>query len=451
MHKKALKNLIRVMTLVLAFVMLLSLAACGSKSTSPAAAAPDAQASGAETKNAAAPITITFPTLFVGENSMAPWFSTVLARFNAEYGDQIHVQIEEIPGDQAYLDKMKILLASGDLPDVIFGINIMDLAVQQNAYVDLTPYLDADPAWKATISEAGLEFNSRNGKVYGIPSSVNYIGYFYNKELFAKAGIDAPAETWDEFWANCDKLKAAGITPMSQQTGEDAWTTMLLFSALVGTDGEAGNKFMNTVNPTDYNIPEVINAFAKIKDVLQNYTTADAIGGGYENAAVAFETEQTAMMFNGTWMISEFNDPGKTADGFAAKIGAAAFPNGIISTPNIGYSVGSKDKEHADAAVTFIKFITSLDSQELLLTMGGVLPESPALDLSDDVVAQQPILAELLQSGNKVQYQFMDYQMAWYTNTLDVLGTELSSLYYDLITPEELAQMMTEAALKNLG
>ncbi len=44
----------------------------------------------------------------------------------------------------------------------------------------------------------------------------------YNKEIFAKYGIEVP-KTWDELIAACDKLKAAGVAPF-YATLKDNWT-----------------------------------------------------------------------------------------------------------------------------------------------------------------------------------------------------------------------------------
>ena len=63
------------------------------------------------------------------------------------------------------------MISSGDLPDIVFngGNNITALAAEAGKVTDLTPYLDNDPEWKAMFDEKDLEFNSYEGKVYGIP------------------------------------------------------------------------------------------------------------------------------------------------------------------------------------------------------------------------------------------------------------------------------------------
>ena len=52
-----------------------------------------------------------------------------------------------------------------------------------------------------------------DGKTYGLPFSFGIEGFWYNKDLFAQAGITAPPTTLDELNDAVDKLKAAGIAP----------------------------------------------------------------------------------------------------------------------------------------------------------------------------------------------------------------------------------------------
>ena len=51
------------------------------------------------------------------------------------------------------------------------------------------------------------------GVQYGVPWDMGMIGFWYNKDLFQKAGITAPPTTWDEFLAAIPKLKAVGRGP----------------------------------------------------------------------------------------------------------------------------------------------------------------------------------------------------------------------------------------------
>ncbi|SKA75359.1 raffinose/stachyose/melibiose transport system substrate-binding protein [Caloramator quimbayensis] len=235
MRKKI--KLLTTITLLVMFV--LSLTSCGKKQ--------DGQTQNSENAGKNEPIVIKYPSFQVGVNSYAPVLAKNIEEFNKKYEGKIKVEIEEIPGDQAYVDKMKVLLSANELPDIVYagGYNLLDPALEKNAVVDLTPYLDADPEWKAMFSKEVLEFNSRNGKIYSLPNERQVIGYFYNKELFKKAGINEPPKTWDEFFAVCDKLKAAGITPLSMDTQDSGWLTSLWMNSMVGTNGDNGNKLFS--------------------------------------------------------------------------------------------------------------------------------------------------------------------------------------------------------------
>ncbi|HYE84157.1 MAG TPA: extracellular solute-binding protein [Clostridia bacterium] len=438
------KGFKKTIALALVFVLVLSLAACAS--TKPSEANP----ANAEAKKE--PVVIKYPTYQVGVNAAAPLLKVNVEEFNKLHEGEIVVEIEEIPGDQAYVDKIKVLLSANELPDLVYagGYNLLDSALEKSAVVDLTPYLDADPQWKAMFADRDLEFNSREGKVYSVPEERQPVGYFYNKELFQQAGIPEPPKTWDEFFSVCDKLKAAGITPLSMDTADTGWLTSLWLSSIIGTSGDAGNQYMNTMNVKDYTSPEVLDAIVKIQKMFLEYTTSDAVGGKYENGANNFLSGKTAMVANGPWMISDFSDATKAPEGFAAKVGSAIYPNqGVFDAPMLGYFVASKDKAHADAAVEFLKFLTSKETQLRGLEMIGRIPTTDAIEITSDIAAKHPLLVELIDAMKDAKFRYNFYQTLWYPNVLDKMSTDYPALAMNKMTPEEFAKRLTETAQKN--
>ena len=61
--------------------------------------------------------------------------------------------------------------------------------------------------------------------LHSIPYQPSIFGFFYNKTLFTKAGIESVPTTWEELDAACAKLKEAGITPI---TADDAYLTSFI-------------------------------------------------------------------------------------------------------------------------------------------------------------------------------------------------------------------------------
>ncbi|MEK7680738.1 MAG: extracellular solute-binding protein, partial [Patescibacteria group bacterium] len=64
-----------------------------------------------------------------------------------------------------------------------------------------------------------------NGKIYGLPLSLDTMALYYNKDLFDKAGIPEPPKNWEEFQSAAKKL-----TKYDKKTGK-----ILQFGAALGT------------------------------------------------------------------------------------------------------------------------------------------------------------------------------------------------------------------------
>lgn len=435
--------LIRSLSMTIAGIMSVSLAACGSNVTT------DQKSS--DTKAVSkAPVKLKYPTYRVGTHDAAALEKEQLAKFNEKFGKEIEVDVEEIPSDTAYNDKMKILAASGDLPDVIMGKNgINDILIKGNLASPFNEYLDKDSQWKSEIGDAALQANTRDGKVWSISDQKQVVGYFYNKEMFQKAGIK-PAETWDDFIANCDKLKAAGFTPLAMMTGENAWTTNLLLASIVATSGDAGKTLMNTLHPTSFETPEMIAGLKKVQLMLQKYTTKDALGAAYANTANNFSQGKAAIIANGPWMIGDFSDKSKSPEGFDKKVGVAAYPgNGTFCSYEVGYMIGSKTQEAKDAAAKFIRFKTGLEGQSIALELGNVMPVSDKVQPSDAFKQKYPLFEETIDVGNKSKVNYQLFDAIVFPNVTNAWKTVYPEFVFNKSTAEQVAKKLTDIEAKS--
>lgn len=420
------------------------LAGCGGDAASQGSS--EAEGTGEE-------IVINYPTFQCGVNTAAPVVDQLISEFNEQYAGKYRIEKEEVPGDQNYIDKIKVQLGTGDLPPVVYGggYNLLDLALAKDVVVDLTDAVNSDPEWKELYTDAAMTTNSRDGKIYASSSEGNLIGYFYNKELFAKAGLSGPATTWDEFWDQCDKLKAAGITPLALDTADSAWVTSLWMGALVAAEGDDAVAFLKQMTPDDYNNPAMIKAAGEVQKMLQEYTTKDAIGGKYEHAANNFLSEQAAMIANGPWMMSDFSDETKAAPGFADKVGVAIYPGSFVyDAPIQGYFVTKQDDPALEeAAIEMVKFFTSEHAQQVALEVQGMVPASSKVEITEKAKETYPLLAEFLDLAATAQVRTDNLQATMYPNLLDVVSQELPRLASGEITPEQYCQILTENAQKN--
>ncbi len=82
----------------------------------------------------------------VGTDYAAEYYFYLFEAFQqTEEGKNVEFSFEEIPTTDAFNQKIKLLISSGDLPDIVFngGNNIIELAAKSGKVADLTPYLDA--------------------------------------------------------------------------------------------------------------------------------------------------------------------------------------------------------------------------------------------------------------------------------------------------------------------
>ncbi|HET7734539.1 MAG TPA: extracellular solute-binding protein, partial [Nocardioidaceae bacterium] len=99
------------------------------------------------------------------------------------------------------------MIQNGNPPDIL-NLN----AYASYAADDLLYSSDEvlSPEVKSDLLDAFVKSGTYNGKMYGMPDLSSARALFYNKELFAKAGIDAPPTTWAEFEEVAKKISALG-------------------------------------------------------------------------------------------------------------------------------------------------------------------------------------------------------------------------------------------------
>lgn len=221
----------------------------------------------------------------------------------------------------------------------------------------------------------------------GIPYQPYVMAMFYNKDLFAKAGITEAPKTWDELLAVCDKLKAAGITPATIDDAYMGSTKQFMFTRMFGEDGCA--KLSNDSNAWDD--PKVLKVAKMMEDfVSKGYFSKQVATNKFPAGQQEMATGNAAIYFtNGTWFPNEVS---KTA-GENFKWGIFSFPtfdgavNGSEAAPygSMAFMV-NKDTKSPDAAVNFfVKMVTGKYDTELAnkamncpISIGGQAPAALA-------------------------------------------------------------------------
>jgi raffinose/stachyose/melibiose transport system substrate-binding protein len=284
------------------------------------------------------------------------------------------VKVELIQeSDDSIKGKTKALVASNSLPDIYFswtgswGANF----VRGNRAVDLTPMIDADTDWGKTISQAAVKAFEYNGKLYGIPlyQDAKFMGY--NKQVFAKLGLTAPA-TFEQLLANCDAIRKSGMTPISLGNKE-AWPVVHYAGQLLAYNVPQATLERDFDPATaDYADPGYVEALKQFSQLIERCTDGASVNGtSYASALQAFSNAQSAMYYQEIIEFDQSATPDtalKAADFGFFKLpvpdGAKGDPASIEGAPE-GYMISSASG-NIPLAIDFMKFVTSQANAQIL-------------------------------------------------------------------------------------
>lgn len=361
----------RLFAFVLAICMLTTaFAGCGQQAGTPTEPKADQASTNEVEKKDEKPAKDVDLTFFTGKVETVDLLDEIIAGFNAQSGG-ITVE-QEYQNDASNIIKIKF--ASGEAPDI--------MTTYEQEYVDQRKYLDLsdmDEIWNRLIpsmKESCTDINS--GKQYRICTNMTMAGFFYNKEIFAKLGIE-PATTWEGFVANLEKIKTEmpDVDPWFI-FGSEAWHLGHLIEfiphgyikAKYGATAAKTAMLNNDKSVLNFGDPDgAMATFAAGLLELQEkgLINEDVLTATNDNCVDAFVSGKAAMFSNGMWALSSVlaKDP-EMAD----KIGFAPYPammeDGtpmVLVAEDSGYSI-SADTEHVEEAKAFLTYLFSADNQK---------------------------------------------------------------------------------------
>lgn len=318
------------------------------------------------------------------------YFDELVASFEDAHPN-IKIEVEAYE-DESIKDKLRILMGASDAPDIFFSWSgeFAQKFIRNNAVLDLTPYLEEDAAWKDSIMEAGLEpFSDGQGHYYGIPLRINGKFFVYNKDIFDQVGVTAPT-TYDEFLSVCEQIKQAGITPLAFGNIEP-WAGCHYITTfnqkLVKDETRRSNYYYKTGDFTD---PGYVKALHLLKDLNdKEYFNYGSNAIEHNMCYETFGLGQQAMFYV---ELEEFKDVDKNVENWGffpmpAIPDGAGNQNFITGAPD-GFMV-SQNTEHPEEAVTFLKYMTSMEqATKLVNDLGWPSPVKGAVEQAGGVLPQ---------------------------------------------------------------
>ncbi|MFJ7046995.1 extracellular solute-binding protein [Streptomyces sp. NPDC101112] len=167
----------------------------------------------------------------------------------ANPGKKVKLVPIKAPDSEYYTKVQQMLRSPKTAPDLVYEDTFLINSDITSGYLKpLDDYLADWKDWDRFIGTARAAAKAEDGKTYGVPDGTDTRGLWFDKKIFAKAGLPADWQprTWDDILsaARAVKRKVPGVIPLNVYTGKPAGeaATMQGFEMLLyGTDGATDN------------------------------------------------------------------------------------------------------------------------------------------------------------------------------------------------------------------
>jgi raffinose/stachyose/melibiose transport system substrate-binding protein len=349
---------------------------------------------------------------------------------------------------QDMLTKLDAAMQSGDMPDIYMERGGGELAdhVEAGLVRDISDDA-ADVISKLGGSVAGWQVDN---KTYGLPFSMGVVGFWYNKDLFAQAGVTEAPATLDEWLTDVDKLKAAKIVPVSVGV-KDKWPAghWWYYTVLRSCSQDTLQSAVKSLDFSD-------ECFVKGGEVLKQIIDAEPFNQGFlstpgqtgtNGASSLLATGKVAMELAGHWepgVMAGLTPDGK---GLGDKLGWFPFPGVDGGAGDPAAQLGGGDawavSEGApDEAVDFAKYLLSDEVQTGFAEKNMGLPTNPAANSA----VKDPAMAQLLEVRDSAPFIQLYFDTAFGTNVGNAMNDAIVNLFAGKASPQDVVDATQKAA-----
>jgi len=292
------------------------------------------------------------------------------AKWNREHPDDpIEVRYDAI-GEDAYSQKITAEIVAGTVQDIFFPGDYHEL-VRFGAVLDLTPYIEKHHA-QAQIDKLYpqlLKAHRVNGRLYGLPISLNTEVLYYNPTLFDREKMPYPTAdwTWDDLLAAAQRLTKRDAQGNLVQSGLmpcDYWEWVLWNHGRFWTP-DAARCIVNS--------PESLEALQFLHDLQFRYRVCPTFAQQRDsNAEVTFINNATAMYIAERWSTAHFKNLSHV-NWRIAPLGRSFRGHRLCMMEGNTFVISAQTK-YPDIAFQFLLFLTSPEQIKHLVDTGESIP-----------------------------------------------------------------------------
>lgn len=357
----------RILAVMLAAVMALSMTACGSNENSNKNSNENSQ-DAAKTEDQ-----VTIKITWWGNQNRHDQTQQVLDLYTK---DHPNVKFETSPsGWDGYFEKLSTQTASGSMPDIVqMDYLYLTTYAENNSVADLQPYIDNGTIDVSKIDEKILNTGKINDKMTGLVLSSSMINIGYNQDVFAEAGVEEPTSEWT--WSDFIKMSST----IHEKTGKLGVSTdpvgdTNFFNYWVRQHGS--NLFSEDHKSLGYEDDKVFEDFITMwKDMMD----ADVLPNPDEYAQIETLGQEAGPVVTGeAGMIQEWNNYASKLSEVNDSLKMVTPPmsddtdnKGLWMKPGMFFSIAETSKVKDEAAKFINWFINSEEANDIMMGERGV-------------------------------------------------------------------------------
>jgi len=355
---------------------------------------------------------------------------------------------QEILDNEQYKNKLKVLSASNQLPDVgmTWAAGFLEPYVSGKLFAPLDDVLAE--GLKEKFVSGTTEAYAIDGVTYGLPLELNISPIYYNKAIFEQYGLSVP-QTYEQFLQVVQTLADNGVAPIALGN-KDRWTGSLWYMYLADRIG-GKETLTNAINRTGtFEDPSLVRAGAEIQKLVDMNAYNKGFNGlSNDEGKSEFMNGAAAMYMMGTWELPNFTTNPDVPEEFKKNVGFFKFPaveggkgdlDSWVGGPGVGMFIAENSKVK-DEAKKFVKFFIESWGQHSVMD-AGVIPatkvDTATLDLPQLYI---DLLNELNNASNITLFADVQMKPKAAQTHLDMI----QSLFGKAATPEEFAKAHEEA------
>lgn len=370
--------------LFLTMCLVLVTAGCGQKDNN--AGESKGSANGGSDK-----VTVNFMHLWpegvsAGQNKIV---NQIIKEYQTEHPNVVIKQ--EVLDNEQYKNKLKVLSASNELPDVgvTWAAGFLQPYVEGNLFAPVDDLLNGE--LKDKFVAGTTEAYAINDKTYALPLEFNIAPIYYNKAIFEKYNLEVP-QTYDQFKQVVKTLSEGGIAPIALGN-KDRWTGSLWYMYLA--DRIAGQQALaGAISGSGSFMDEgLVKAASEVQSLVDSNAFVKGFNGlSNEEAKSEFVNGKAAMYMMGSWDLPNFTTNEEIPLEFRNSVGFFKFPtveggkgdiNSWVGGPGVGLFV-AENSEVKEEAKLFVEYFVSKWGEQSV-TGAGVIPatkvDTATLDL----------------------------------------------------------------------